>query len=184
VKTLYGYHLIRVEEKRPAKQIPFDEAKRALAREILVEEKDSQAADALVEKLLAAIREGRTLVEAARERGLTLERPESLRRRSDGVIPGLGTSKEALSAVFGLTAEKPILERVFQINGKRVLFERLGGSRPSDAELAPRLAEARGEMLQQRRAQLESAWIDARRDELEKSGELVFNLGRRRGQEE
>ena len=32
---------------------------------------------------------------------------------------------------------------------------------------------------QQRRAQLESAWIEARRDELEKAGELVYNLGER-----
>jgi hypothetical protein len=37
-------------------------------------------------------------------------------------------------------------------------------------------------MLQQRRAQLESAWIDARRDEFEKSGDLVFNLKARRAE--
>jgi peptidyl-prolyl cis-trans isomerase D len=179
VKSLYGFHVIRVEEKRPAKVVPFDEVKRALAREALLEEKSRQAADALVEKLLASIREGRTLVEAARERSLSLERPDPLHRRSDGVIPGLGTSKEALAAVFRLSAEKPTLDRVFEIEGKRVLFERIGGSSPSDAELAPRLAEARGQMLEQRRAQLESAWIDARRDEAEKAGELVYNLGRR-----
>jgi peptidyl-prolyl cis-trans isomerase D len=182
LKTSYGFHVIRVEEKRPAKVIPFDEAKRALARELLLDEKAGEAADALVEKLLAAIREGRTLVDAARERGLTLERPDPLRRRSDGAIPGLGTSREALAAVFALTDDKPVLDRVFQIDGKRVLFERLGGNRPSDADLAPQVQQARAEMLQQRRAQLEAAWIDARRDEFEKSGELVFNLGARRGE--
>jgi len=183
VKTLYGFHVIRVEEKRPAKVIPFDEAKRALAREILLDEKAGQAADALVEKLLAAVREGRSLVEAARERGLTLSRPDPLRRRGDGVIPGLGTSREALAAVFALSAEQPIPPKAFQIDGKRVLFQRTGGSSPSDADLAPRLAEARAEMLQQRRAQLESAWIDARRDEFEKAGDLVFNLAARRDRE-
>ena len=53
----------------------------ALARTILLDEKAGAAADALVEKLLAAVREGRALVDAARERGLTLERPDPLRRR-------------------------------------------------------------------------------------------------------
>jgi peptidyl-prolyl cis-trans isomerase D len=179
VQTPYGFHVIRVEEKRPAKLISFDEAKASIARELLREEQGQQAADALVAKLQEAIRGGKTLVEAARERGLTLERPDALRRRADGVIPGLGTSKEALAAVFALTPEKPVSDRVFEIGGKRVLFERLSGATLSDADLEPRLAATRKELLEEQRNQLERVWVEARRKQLEADGRLVYNLGER-----
>lgn len=176
VESPYGFHVIRVEERRPAKLVAFDEAKPALAREILRGERAAQAAETLVEKLRAAIAQGRTLVEAARERNLTLERPAPLRRRPDGVIPGLGTSKEALAAVFSLTPENPTSDRVFEIAGKRVLFERTGGRRPTDAELETRVATAREQMLEQRRNELSAAWVEARRTQLEQDGELVYSL--------
>jgi hypothetical protein len=179
VKSPYGFHVIRVEEKRPAKVISFDEAKPALARELLIEQKAKRAAGEQVEKLLEAVRQGKTLVDAARERSLSIQRPEPLARRGDGVIPGLGTSKPALAAVFALTDARPTLDRAFEIDGKQVLFQRLGGTRASDAELNAALAQQREHMLQQRRGELMSAWIDARKDELEKSGALVYNLGRR-----
>ena len=66
-----------------------------------------QDADELVAKLLEAVGAGKTLVEAARERSVSIERPGPIRRRGDGVIPSLGTSPEALAAIFALTAEKP-----------------------------------------------------------------------------
>jgi len=177
VQSPYGFHVIRVEEKRPAKLVSFDEAKASLARELLRAERGGQAADALVAKLLESVRGGKTLVDAARERSLSIERPEPLRRRADGVMPGLGASKEALAAVFALSEQQPVAERAFDVGGKRVLFERLGGERLSDADLEPRLATARKALLEERRQQLESAWVDARRKQLEASGELALNLG-------
>jgi peptidyl-prolyl cis-trans isomerase D len=176
VRSSYGFHLIRVEEKRPAKLVAFEEVRSALARELLLEEKAGQAADALVAKVVEAIRGGKSLVDAARERGLAIERPEPLRRRPDGAIPGLGSSKEAVTAAFLLSDEKPTSDRVFQIDGKRVLLQRLGGKRPSDDELAVQLPRAREQLLGELRRSLEAAWIEARRSELEKAGELVYNL--------
>jgi len=176
VRSPYGYHVIRVEEKRPAKLVTFDEAKASLARELLRDEQGRQAADALVAKLLEAIGSGKSLVDAARERGLSIERPEPLRRRGDGVIPGLGAAKEALAALFALSDAQPVAERAFEIGGKQVLFERLGGTTLSDAELEPRLAFTRKELLEEQRQQLQNAWVETRRKELEASGELVYNL--------
>jgi peptidyl-prolyl cis-trans isomerase D len=176
VQSPYGFHIIRVEEKRPAKVIPFDEAKAALAREILATERAAKDADDLVAKLLAATRSGKTLIEAARERSVSIERPGPVRRRADGVIPGLGTSKEALAAIFALTAEKPVADRAYEVAGRRVLFARTGGTAPTEAQLAPNLAAAKEQLLDQRREEMQGAWVDARRKELEASGQLVYNF--------
>jgi peptidyl-prolyl cis-trans isomerase D len=178
IQSTYGFHIIRVEEKRPAKVISFDEAKASLAREILAEERAKKDADELVAKLLEAIGSGKTLVEAARERSVSIERPGPVRRRGDGVIPSLGSSKEALAAIFALTAEKPTTDRAFEVSGKRVLFERTGGKLPTEAELAPNLKMARDQLLEQRRTELSNAWIETRRKELEAEGRLVYNYAR------
>jgi peptidyl-prolyl cis-trans isomerase D len=183
VKSPYGFHILRVEEKRPAKLISFEEAKPSLARELLAEERAAKDADELVGKLLAAIGSDKTLIEAARERNLLIERPGPLHRRGDGVIPGLGASKEALAAIFALRPEKPVADRAFEIGGRRVLFERTGGKVPSEAEIAPNLAMARERLLEQRREEMQGAWIDARRKELEASGQLVYNYERQPAQE-
>jgi peptidyl-prolyl cis-trans isomerase D len=177
VETSFGFHVIRVDEKRPAKLVSFEEAQRGVARDLLADEKARAEADDLVEKLLAAVREGRPLVDAARERALAIERPEPLRRRADGVIPGLGAAPEALAALFALPDGGPkTLPRAFEVGPKKVLFERVSVKRPTDAELEPQLAAAREELLGQRRAMLESAWIDARRTQLADAGELVVQL--------
>jgi peptidyl-prolyl cis-trans isomerase D len=178
VQSLYGFHIIRVEEKRPAKVISFDEAKASLARDILAEERAKKDADELVAKLLEAIASGKTLVEAARERSVSIERPGPIRRRGDGVIPGLGSSKDALAAIFALTPEKPVTERAYEVAGKRVLFERTGGKVPTEAELAPNLKLARDQLLEQRRTELSNVWIETRRKEFEARGELVYNYAR------
>ena len=180
VKSSYGFHLIRVEEKRPAKVVPFEEAKRTVAHDLLADEKAQAAAGELVEKLLAAVREGRPLVDAARERGLSLERPDPLRRRGDGVIPGLGAAPDALAALFALPDDAPqTLPRAFDIGKKKVLFQRLSVSRPTDAQLEPQLAAAREELLRQRQGMLESAWVDARRTQLADAGKLTMQLSER-----
>src|SRR4030095_295627 len=168
VKSSYGFHLIRVEEKRPAKLVPFEEVRTTLARDLLLDEKAAKAADELVGKLVAAIRDGKSLVDAARERSLVIQRPDPIRRRGDGVIPNLRTSKEALAALFRLTDAKPSSDRVFEIDRKRVLFQRIGGSRPSDEELAPRLPSVRAELVQQVRQPLEGARSQAGRGERHK----------------
>lgn len=178
VQSTYGFHIIRVEEKRPAKLISFDEAKPALARDILAEERAQKDADELIAKLLEATGSGKTLIEAARERSVSIERPGPIHRRGDGVIPSLGASKEALAAIFALTPEKPTTNRAFEVSGKRVLFERTGGKRPTEAELAPNLKTARDQLLEQRRTELSNAWIETRRKELEAEGRLVYNYAR------
>jgi peptidyl-prolyl cis-trans isomerase D len=178
VQSSYGFHVIRVDEKKPAKLVPFDEAQRAVARDLLADEKAAAAATELADKLLAAVKEGRPLVDAARERSLAIERPEPVRRRADGAVPGLGAAPDALTALFALPDEGPqTLARVYDVGGKKVLFERLQITRPTDAELDAQLAAARDQLLEERRALLQSAWVDTRRTQLADAGELTIQLG-------
>jgi peptidyl-prolyl cis-trans isomerase D len=181
VKTVHGWHVIRSEERREAKLVSYQEARPSLARELIREEAGDGAARELVEKLLTSIGEGKSLVAAARERELPIERPDPLRRRDDGVIPGLGVSREALTAIFALTEEEPTSEQTFEVGGKLVLFERTGGTELDEETLEAQLPVTRQQLLADRRARYEEAWVQARQDELTEGGDLIWNLQAARG---
>jgi len=100
VTTQYGYHILQVLEKEPARVKPFDEVKTALAEELKkqgVNEKTQGLADqahAELEKAPAAA------AEIAKK--LNLELVAVNKAGSGEAIPGLGASPEIDSALAGM----------------------------------------------------------------------------------
>jgi len=93
----------------------FAELQRAGAAHVFgLSTQDSAYQREAAERLLASIREGKSLVEAAREKRVGIERTEPLGRRPDGFVPGLGPAPEVLAAAFALSPERPSSEGIFQ----------------------------------------------------------------------
>ena len=176
VRTDFGFHIIRVEEHQSAQQRGFAEVREELARELLEKELRSGAARAVAEKLSAAVREGKTLEQAARGEGLTLERTVLLRRRTDGYIPELGGSPELMAAAFSLAPEQPSSDRIFEVGESLALIQLLERVDPEPEELEARVTEERSRLLEQKRLQQIQGWVDARRRELADQGRLAINL--------
>jgi peptidyl-prolyl cis-trans isomerase D len=175
VRTVHGFHVLRVEEKRAAESTPFEEVDERLARDLLLAEAAQKAAKEGAEALLADVRAGSALVEAARKLGITVERPDPLRRRPDGYVPGLGPAPEVQLAAFAATAEHPTPERIFQVQDKLVLIQLLERTTPPEEEIRARLPETRRQLLAQRRQRIEEAWLDATRTRLADAGRLFFD---------
>jgi peptidyl-prolyl cis-trans isomerase D len=174
VRSEFGFHIIRVEAHQQAENRPFEAVKEELAREALASEAASSAIRALAETLAAGVAEGRSLEQAARDRGLTLERSGWLRRRPDGFVPGLGAAQDLIATAFTLSAGDSS-DRIFEVGEKLALVQVLE-TKQADAEaVEARIAETREELLKEkRRAQIE-AWLEARRTQLIASGELAVN---------
>ena len=177
IESPQGFHLLRVEEHRPARVVPFEEAQAQVAAELARQDAAAAVARARAEKLSQAVQDGQSLVDAAREAGLEILRPDPLRRRPDGYVPQIGAAPELVAAAFALTLEKPsdptlhtADENVF------VLVQLLERKSPTDAELAQALAATRQRILEQRRAAAEQAWLARLRDELSERSELVYDL--------
>ncbi len=176
VKTDFGFHVIRVEEKKPAESRTFEDARRVIAREIIATDAARTAARERAEALARKVREGRTLEQAARSDALTLERTAPLSRRADGFIPGLGAAPDVMSAAFALTAEKPSSDRIFEAGDKLVLIQQLAHRTPSEEELAKELPAARERMLQEERSAIQTAWLQTQRQALTDAGKLNVDL--------
>ncbi len=174
IRSAYGFHVLRVDEKRPAHTPSFEELRADLAREAAEAEKARAIADETSAKLATAVEAGTPLEDAARAIGLTLERPTALRRRPDGFVPGLGAAKEVLTAAFAVEAGKSSPE-IYAVGGQRVLIQVLERNGPSPAEIEIQRSSRRNRLLVEKQNRIVSAWVDDYRTQLEDSGRLRVN---------
>ncbi|MCL4685419.1 peptidylprolyl isomerase [Myxococcota bacterium] len=176
VKTDFGFHVIRVEERQDAEERSFDEAAHEIAKELLRAERGAMLAKRRTDALVEAIRGGRSLVDAARELNLDIQRPDWISRRPDGFLPGVGASPELLTEAFTLTADQPTSTRVFEIDDKRVMVELLERRGPTSEELATELPGERDQLLERLRTEARNTWLTAARDRFLQEGRLRVDL--------
>jgi peptidyl-prolyl cis-trans isomerase D len=182
IETPQGFHLVRVEERQPARVVPFEEAQTQVAQDLAHADAATAAARTRAEEVSRAVAEGRSLVDVAREKGLPILRPDALRRRPDGYVPQIGVAPELVTAAFTLSPEKPS-DPTLHPAGEDVfvLIQLLERKTPSEEELAQNLPSLRERILEQRRAEVESLWLSALRERLSEERELVYDLTAFRG---
>jgi peptidyl-prolyl cis-trans isomerase D len=180
VRSDFGLHIIRVEEHQQAQRTPFEAVREELAREILEGEAARAAARALAETIATSMSEGRSLEEAARGEGLTLERSGWLTRRPDGFVPGLGAAQELLATAFTLGPGQSS-QRIFDVGDKLALVQVLERREPAAEDVDAEIEQVREDLLEGKRALEAQTWVDARRMALLDSGELFVNLDAVRG---
>jgi peptidyl-prolyl cis-trans isomerase D len=174
VQSSYGFHILRVDERVPAKTARFESKRTMLAREVLTRMRAEERAEALSTRLAEAIKAGDSLEVAAREEGLSIERPGGLKRRSDGFIPGLGAATNVLTTVFTLEAGETSPE-IFELADRRVLVQVLERSPPSAETLANERTLRRERAQAEKENRTLQAWINDYRSQLEASGRLMVN---------
>jgi peptidyl-prolyl cis-trans isomerase D len=99
VKTQYGYHIIKLVDKKPATTRPLAEVKAQIQDQLSYERAQAQAAD-LAQALEKEIKSPSDLDRAAKEKGLAVQESGFFAR--DEPILGLGPSPEAASRAFEL----------------------------------------------------------------------------------
>ena len=174
VRSKYGFHLVRVEERLEATTATWDGSRLILAREGA----ESDRAQALSEELAAQVAEavsgGQTLEDAVRQAGLTLERPPGLKRRPDGFVPGLGAAPQLLTAAFSLDAGVSSPE-IYDVAGRQILIQVLERTALDDEALDAIREERRPQVLDQKQNQIIDRWLTDYRRQLEEAGRLRIN---------
>jgi peptidyl-prolyl cis-trans isomerase D len=175
VRTPFGLHLIKAEEKREAKTRALAEVEAEIARALVGRERAGAEAEKRAAALLETCAAGAALEVAAAGVG---EPPLQVRytgpfRPADEAVPGLGRDKDLVAAAFALTKESPLPKKPFRVGEAFVVFtlrER------EDADMA-----AYEGMKEQLRAQLLAAhqqaklktWLKERRDA--EAGDIEIN---------
>lgn len=104
VKTQFGYHLIKVNSKTPARKAELANFERQIAKRLIAEERFDQAVTKLEEKVNAKDMAG--INEVLKSMGQTWQETGFVDLSTD-FIPSLA-SRDATLAAFTLTAENPL----------------------------------------------------------------------------
>jgi len=174
VRSDVGWHVVRVDEKVEAAPATWQDSRLELAREGALADRAAARAEELAEVLAQAIEGGRSLEDAARDAGLTLERPPALTRRPDGFIPGLGAAEDLMTAAFTLQEGESSSE-IFDLAGLKVLVQVIEQTTPDADDIAARRDENREAALVQKQNGVVEAWLADYRRQLEEAGRLKVN---------
>jgi len=175
VRSEYGFHVIRVEERKAAEHRSFEEVRGDLAFEMLGQAAGREQAWAAAERLAEEVRGGKTLERAAREEELTLERSGWLTRRPDGFVPGLGAAQELQAVAFTLEPGQSS-DRIFEVGERLALVQLLERRDPDPEEIEGQVGEERKQLSTDKLNRLTDVWVGQRRAQLTDSGELIVNL--------
>jgi hypothetical protein len=146
-----------------------------LARELLASESAMARAREQADAVVAAVRGGKSLEEAAREADLPIDRSGWLRRRPDGYVPGLGAAQDVLAAAFAADVGRS-LPRVFEVGDRLALIQVIDRKSGSPEEIESRLEARRQQLLDEKRDARSNAWLEARREELIQADALQVDL--------
>jgi peptidyl-prolyl cis-trans isomerase D len=175
VRSDRGLHLVLVDERTEAGSRPFAEVRDELAREGAIRQAARERADRLTDELATAIREGKSLEDAARELELPIGRTGMLRRRADGFIVGLGASSDLLAMAFALTTEKPTSPEIFEVGSKLALIQLLDRTEPEPDILTGAIVGERARLAAAKQNGFVQNWIEERRAELTNTGQLKID---------
>lgn len=116
VESPFGFHVIKVEEKKAAKVTKLEDAQRTIAETLIGKEKRPKVAKENAEKVLAAIKEkgnvDALLASSSTAWASTGELPASTK-----YLPGIGSSKEVSDALAGLRNPSDVHPAVLDVRG-------------------------------------------------------------------
>ena len=167
-----GFHIVRVEEVRPAETKSLEEVAPRIAEELYRKEQAAEWAANTADALQKAIASGRSLEEAARALRLNIERTGFFPRRPDGFIAGLGDSLEIQSAVFALSEAEPTWPHPFTVGDRTVFVQFLERRTPDPAELEAQVAEEQARLVEVAQQRAEQIWLAERRSQLQAQGRI------------
>ncbi|MFM2248666.1 MAG: hypothetical protein RL071_4741, partial [Pseudomonadota bacterium] len=158
LETATAYEIVRVESRTPSKVTPFEEARAAIARELVQKEKLPAFADETSKALLAAWTAGGAAPDAQLQ-ALGLQALESAPfSPAQPRLPGAGTSDE-LTAVLAKTTAPGLLPQVFSATNGKLLLEVTAVDAPDAATLAMFLDMGRQQVERERRTDVFERWL-------------------------
>ena len=192
VKTRFGWHIIKVEEKKAEEKKTLEDVSEEIARKLLTQEKAGAQAKAKAEAFLAEVKAGKTfeaLMPAeepadaksgekakADKSKLKIEQTGSFARTSGTYIPRIGASDDAYRIAWELTEEKPLADTVYKVSDDYFVLRLKEHVVPSRDEFAG-AAEKEVEKIQRTLStNAFSAWIKKAKEEASIESRLGVKL--------
>lgn len=164
IQTTDAWYVLYLNERRAPEMPPFEEVK-ARAESACLLEKRKVAAKAQAEHLLAQVRQGMSLEEAAAGDSLaTYNTAEGATR--GGFVRGIGSDPNVLGAVFA-TPDSGLVPVVVMGNQGAYVLETYGRIRPTEEDFAAARNELHMQILREKQNRALTEWMEDLRDQAE-----------------
>jgi len=171
LRSKQGVELLQVTQVMPKEDKTLDEVQKALAREMVVKDKELALAKAAAEQALAKVAAGGQLdelfpkVEAAKP-GVPRPAPTHpsydatgpFARSTGGYIPNIGQSAELLDAAFALPVPGATTNVPYRLVDTFVVVQLIAHQQPSMAEFAKKKDDLREAALRKEQGELMESW--------------------------
>lgn len=181
VETPFGFHIIKVEEKKPPQNKELKDVSQEIAKTLLTKEKSEQLAKTAAEAALAQAKTGKKLADlypAPTENTAnpweTPTKPEATDSgefdQNTASLPKLGVAPELQLDIF--KQDQPgLLDKVYSMNDGYVVAEITSRVKPTDEKFSEQKEKLRDEALAGKRMELREAYLKA----LRKQAQVVTN---------
>ncbi len=173
LETSVGLIIFYTEAILPAESNSYEDVSSELAQQALAQDAAAVEAEKLGAELLALIENGSNLEDAARGLELSIERTGLFSRRGDYHIPTLGKSEEMMEFVFA--AKEGDITPITEIDGGIFIAQVVEHPSVTDESLEERLPQEKGRLLNAKRTEALTAWLQRERTSLESQGQLIIN---------
>lgn len=181
VLTPFGWHLLQVQEKKPAEEKPLASVSGEIAQVLVKRQRATALAEADARKAADALRKGSSLATQFPDKkdadAQSLEAGEKPRAvdtgsfpRTAASIPRLGAAPELQAAAFAADRAGP-LPGTYRSGESLVVAEVTAREKADDASYQAKKAALRDEALRQRQAELQESYVAA----LKKSASILRN---------
>ena len=181
VLTPFGWHLVQVEEKKPAEEKPLASVSNEIAQLLVKRQRASVLAEADAKKAAAALQKGTSLAtqfpdkkDAGAPSVEAGEKPRAIDTgsfaRSATAVPRIGPAPDLQAAAFAADRPGP-LPGIYRAGDSLVLAEVTAREKADDASYLAKRTALREEALRQRQGELAESYIVA----LKKQATIVKN---------
>lgn len=171
VRTPFGYHIIKVEDKKLAEIVDFDSVKLDIARKLLIEEKGGTMARQQAEEFLAAARGAESLKALIpdEEEGITgdprwaaysVQETGPVSRSQGGYFGSIGSKPELFQEVWSLSEQSPLIGRVVEVGGSYFVIRLKEHRMPDENQFLPQKDSQMNSLRQLTSAEAYRAWIE------------------------
>lgn len=171
VESQFGYHLIKVEEKRPPSNRSLEEASDEIATQLWKKERAKVLAREAAAQALAQVKAGKALTalfpapKAAEEQPMQFTQPTAPVAVESGEfnaatesVPRLGPAPSLLPDVFALKAPQ-VLDEVYEVGDAFVIAQVTARQEPTDEDYTAKKATLTDEARQAKQFELRDAFL-------------------------
>ncbi len=155
VETRKGVYLFKITTRNPSVVPPLAKVRNEIEKKV-IDQKSFELAQKKAEEVLQKMRKG--------EYSGTLQTTGLFSYSSEGTIPTIGTSKDAMEAAILLSPKAPVAETAFTINGRWYAIRLKERIEADTAGFQKDKEKIRQTLLPRKRQEAQQAWLKGLRD--------------------